>query len=272
MNRPQARRPFDLSPLTPATQSPLIGTPGQDEASQDEDGGPPSRTRSILNLTSSTLLGIYSDKGYYTGDRDEAGNLYGSGIYTPVDSSRMSVVDVDEDESEAEALAKRSKERRESLTSSGRNSGNKVDGRPVLRRRHGRFSLARVLLRIVALGPVGAAYGALVARLKANSAGTLLPVSTAQFDHGLDDAVYLCIWAAVAIAVGTLFPWLDEIWAGEDATAVEGDGKSSSKGKGSWAPVWNDTVRAIGVCIGVAFAIVSSPSTGLDPTCGGTYG
>ena len=78
--RPTPRRPFDLTPVSSNSSRPT--TP---PASSDPNGSPParpsikqtpSRTRSVLNLTSSTLFGIYTPG-------EDFSTPWGTGAQTP---------------------------------------------------------------------------------------------------------------------------------------------------------------------------------------------
>lgn len=80
--RPTPRRPFDLTPVSsnssrpttpPASTEPNASPPA---ASRPNIKHTPSRTRSVLNLTSSTLFGIYTPG-------EELSSPWGTGAHTP---------------------------------------------------------------------------------------------------------------------------------------------------------------------------------------------
>ncbi|KAI7680658.1 hypothetical protein KC353_g22026, partial [Hortaea werneckii] len=93
MLKPRPRgRVFDFSdtstPNSPPTPSSELSPTGLEPPKLSGDGSTtPSRTRSILNLTSSTLFGIYQPTGYAT-DREDPSTPWGTGAETPVDRSR----------------------------------------------------------------------------------------------------------------------------------------------------------------------------------------
>src|SRR5271155_3379447 len=95
--RPIPRRTFELTPAS--TESSILPSPNPERTStellddRDEPGHTPSKTRSILNLTSSTLLGIYSPTGY-GGPREDSSTPWGTGAQTPslrssIDAGRL---------------------------------------------------------------------------------------------------------------------------------------------------------------------------------------
>ena len=82
--RPIPRRTFDMTAMTTNTSSPRTPpsptSEGNDPAQSEQQGTPKetavSRTRSVLNLTSSTLFGIYAPS-------EESSTPWGNGAQTP---------------------------------------------------------------------------------------------------------------------------------------------------------------------------------------------
>lgn len=298
--RPQPRRPgtFNLTPLyspsadTSTEHSPVTSPTGE----QSEQDAPPlvsrsstsrstatlsalrpmERTRSILNLTSSTLFGIY----------DSAADLplatptpYGTGSLTPARTS--SAVD---------------------LVSAGLGDGtlranytfSAVQERPSQRvafptrlRASPTARAATAALRSAVLAGIGCAYGLVVEQLHDRRA--IAPVEVR-----LDRAswTYLGFWAVLAIALGHALPAADRAWpaAGEgdrvDPNPHGLDGEMDTMGSkegrfrrasivrrggeggaGGLGAEWNPIVRIVGAFVGIAFAIVSASRRTHDESC-----
>jgi Insulin-induced protein (INSIG) len=245
--RPIPRRAFELTPASTDSSFPPSPNPEYSNAelleAKLQGSTPPSRTRSILNLTSSTLLGIYSPTGYEV-SREEPSTPWGTGAQTPslrqsLDSPRPSPLAVNWDRA--------------------------VPRVALDRRRSGfRGLYLPILLRGIALFVIGLAYGTLMTRLHDNQ--DITPVNCEVFDRY--SLRYMIIWGFAGLAVGTLQPWVDFAWS--ELTASTERPKSPVRRRGSTSSTdgddgarpnfgaeWNPVVRIIGACIGIAFAIVS---------------
>ncbi|KAF2222183.1 insulin-induced protein-domain-containing protein [Elsinoe ampelina] len=271
--RPRPRRPFSLT-NTPDTahssrpSSPSIrdqpSSPNLTTGAAGEDHtSPPSRTRSILNLTSSTLFGIYSPTGYP--DKDDPGTPFGTD--TPFDSRSRSRAPSQPDGAglglDTAAWEERTRRRRSSVLDT---SAKRTRQREQLRRQssyakkkagRGWFGLVG---RSVALGTMGVCYGVLIGHL--HDRRNIAPVKVEGIRR--QSWVYLAFWGVVAVALGGLLPLLDGVWEGEGEEVREDqvEGKEQKREKprrGGWAPEWNDVVRSIGAFVGIAFAIRRLP-------------
>lgn len=252
--RPLPRRPFELTPAStepsePASPAPEITDPNYLDGKANGNA-PPSRTRSILNLTSSTLWGIYSQTPYDT-SRNEGSTPWGTGAQTPI--HRQSI-----DESKAFVGA--------------------AMERPELRRLPSQVhpsypSVALALaLRTILLFVSGIAYGVIITHLHDDQ--RLAPVQVTGIKR--DSWAYLIFWGIAGVALGSLLPWVDVLWE-ETLGTAEGvgtteslNGVSMSSGTGSekdespasrsgygMGADWTPVVRSIGAFVGIAFAIVS---------------
>jgi Insulin-induced protein (INSIG) len=246
--RPIPRRTFEITPASnessmPPSPSPENTNPELLEAKL-HGASPPSRTRSILNLTSSTLLGIYSPTGYEV-SREEPSTPWGTGALTPnqkesVDAQRASSLAAKWDE----ALPRTAFDRR------------KVG-----------FSglYLSFLLKGTLLFMIGIAYGTLVTHLHDDQ--KLAAVQVEAFDrHSWN---YLIFWGLTGVTLGSLEPWVDFMWS-QSTTSSEGtsspvrrkrssfsaDGDGGGERPDSGAD-WTPVVRSVGAFVGVAFAIVS---------------
>lgn len=251
--KPRPKRTFELSsappsaPSTPPSEQQTFSSSLQPPASMD-GSSTPSRTRSILNLTSSTLFGIYQPTGY-AAEREEPSTPWGTGAETPVESpqsphrsfdlSRTSVPD---------------------STLQNGTKGHKARRRSVLpRRQHkprkGLKSYYLPLLgRTLVLFAVGVLYGALISHL--HDRQEIAPVKV----EGLDRSgwAYLTFWGAAGVLLGQALPYADRFWApqrDEDAEEDEVDRRSHNGIPNAWL----DVVRSIAAFVGIAFAIRKLP-------------
>lgn len=253
--RPRPRRPFEIGPLSSTTTSAhpspdSFAATSPTEPFNEASSAPPSRSRSILNLTSSTLAGVF---GYAP---DEPATPWGTGAETPIDGLglRQELGALLDGKSVDEALMMRSRERRGSmLDQSARRS--RTTKRHVKRKGKWLPALTKTLI----LGVAGVAYGALISHL--HDRQNLAPVQVEGLDHA--SWYYLAFWGVVGITLGWLMPYVDGIWNGEDEDE-DAEYRSSDNSKSTrdqrrrgWAPVWNDLVRTMGAVCGIAFAIVS---------------
>ena len=250
---PQPRRPYDLtptstnsSPSSPTTPSRDYSRHASDSSRIDADSmleGETSNNRnpSILNLTSSTLFGIYTPSvSRFDTTRDQPSTPRHS-----IDENRPPVIGAYE--------------------------------RPQQRRSHSyqsqRTFLEHVLplgLRAILLFSFGVAYGVIVSHL--HDSQQMAPVQL----EGVEQSSwrYLLAWGGVGVLLGGLLPWIDVLWEevsgmdkevfalknqdSEPVNTREGQSPSPASRSGSGLGAdWNPVVRSVGAFIGIAFAIVS---------------
>ncbi|RDW64782.1 hypothetical protein BP6252_10433 [Coleophoma cylindrospora] len=230
--RPIPRRPFEQNDKPSMPPSPLLSATSIDDL--DRSSTSVSRTHSILNLTSSTLLGIYSPT--YNTDRDEPLTPWGTGAETPI-SSRPTLYRTP--------------------------SAARI---PALSTPTVIFALAS---RTVLLFCMGIVYGLLVRHLHDDR--QLAPFQVEGILKPSYDRKYLVFWGVAGVALGSLLPWVDARWAEaieeshtpgsardrRTPSTIENDAESSSGifGGADWTPV----VRSFGAFIGIAFAIRKLP-------------
>jgi Insulin-induced protein (INSIG) len=250
--RPIPRRTFQVTPASnessvPPSPSPENTNPDLLEAKL-QGADPPSRTRSILNLTSSTLLGIYSPTGYEV-SREEPSTPWGTGAQTP--SQRQSV------DGQRPLPAAMNWDR--GLSQAGTD-----------RRKFGfRSQYLPPVLRGTLLFAIGIAYGTLITHLHDDQ--KLAPVKVEAFDR--HSWGYILFWGLAGVTIGNLQLWVDFLLS-ETKAASTGPGMparrrgSSSSAGGDHngnlndsAPGWTPVVRSIGAFVGIAFAVVSYSST-----------
>jgi len=250
--RPIPRRPFDFSykSLTPPEDdsSPPSPNPEIDlsrlhngQATSSESGSIP-RAQSVLNLTASTLFGIYSPTSYGKdrcyNDRDETETPWGNGAQTPV--KRASV-----DDTTFELMKDRSSPmRRRSSYHNGGNTPSPSTAVTAL------FTISRAALLFL----IGMGYGLMVTRLQNEHRFSSFQVDS-MIKPGYDWQ-YLTVWGLFGVALGGLLPWFDGVW--EDTFGKEEEVGTSPE---DTSPVkdWALVVRSIGAFVGIVFAIRKLP-------------
>lgn len=189
-----------------------------------------SRTGSVMNLTSSTLYGIYSPTAF-DGFRDES-SPWGTEANSPA-------AEFPPEPSQRAAEKSAIMPRRMALR------------RTRSRLSHGLFRgviLPQVLSSALLFG-FGIAYGVITVNLHENH--WITPVKLENI-HYYDSWQYLGFWGLVGIALGNLLPWLDG-W--REATA-EKDGSNEEESEDR-TPSWVTVARSVGAFVGIAFAMVS---------------
>ena len=232
--RPRPRRPFDLTPAStessgpPTPAEPEYLNPQADAASNSTSV---SRTGSVMNLTSSTLYGIYSPTAFDGADRDES-SPWGTEANSPES-------EFPPEQSQREAEKSAIEPRQMSLR------------RTRSRLSHGMFRgviLPQALSSVLLFG-FGLAYGVITVYLHDNH--WITPVKLENI-HYYDLSQYLVSWGLAGVVLGNLLPWLD----GE----VESDSELASTDEdesGDRTPAWVAVARSVGAFVGIAFAMVS---------------
>jgi len=224
--RPTPRRPFNHTPLPQQPPSPLLSPTYVDET--------PSRTHSILNLTSSTLLGIYAPTGYKE-DTEQSSTPWGTGAETPASSP------------EKQAQRRPDLIRRPSANVKGAGSG------------FGARSVVGLVLRGVTLFGLGMLYGLLVRHL--HDERQLAPFQVEGIIKPSNDWRYLVFWGIAGVALGSLLPWVDTLWEENFSGQMNGTSEMLVEEKEVGASAdWTPVVRSVGAFVGIAFAIVRLPS------------
>lgn len=261
---PQPRRPYNLTSTgtnstlsNSSLQSPT--TPSQDPSQQPNDFSRNNSFWSVLNLTSSTLSGIYtpSVSGTET-SRAQPSTPTGDGdqiFRNSIDDNRPPVVGP----YERPRLQK------------------------TLSHQHHQSFLEYILplvLRTTLLFSFGVAYGVIVSHLHDHQ-----QVAPVQLE-GIEQSSwrYLMAWGGVGVLLGGLLPWIDVLWEevlggtvevfaskpqdsrSADNSEDQGPKRASITGSGLSAD-WHPSVRGIGAFIGIAFAIVRIGAPSLNSSC-----
>lgn len=262
IHRPVPRRAFEITPSS--TDSSAPSTPANEEQnpellmsrSQSDRSPPPSRTRSILNLTSSTLLGIYS--GATDGGRGEELNTpWGTGAQTPSLSQRASI---DIGPSRAPTFPFNfDRPVRDPSLYKGPKRGIKNYYLPLLS-------------QTVMLFGCGLGFGSLLTHLDKTQPISPIPVPM----DNQNSLYYKIAWGVLGVILGNALPQIDIFFDDEDAVAdgvavkpahyqrTRTHSRQSYSGKdrpsltdSGLGPIWYSTVRSIGAFVGIAYALVS---------------
>lgn len=250
--RPIPRRTFDMTPMSTNTSSPRSPpsptSEGNDPAQSESPGTPRetavNRTRSILNLTSSTLFGIYAPS-------EDSSTPWGNGAQTPLwrgslDDKRPPII------------------------------GAYIT--PVRQESHPHHHLVprdtfiSLLLRTVILFVLGIAYGVIIIHLHDDN--RLAPVKVEGIERY--SSWYLLTWGVAGVLLGNFLPWVDTWWEEPSKDndsyvgAVDENDQLKSSGAGpkkdeppapptgdAFGANWTLVIRSAGAFIGIALAIVS---------------
>ena len=242
--RPVPRRAFEFTPASSDSSYP----PSPAEASNPELLSPqksevsPSRTRSILNLTSSTLLGIYSPVSG-DGNREEMSTPWGTGAQTP--AKRQSVDDYNYRPTEGATKW----------------SAEATKPRPRMKRSGFRGYIVPLTLQTILLFGFGLGYGSIITHLHKTQSITPVPV----LDIDRSALSYQLLWGLFGILIGNALPLFDSVWEKFISTSERpGAGNTSqthaasppSSTESGLGPMWYSAVRSMGVFVGIAFAVV----------------
>lgn len=260
--RPLPQRSFHITPSStePSTQPSTPPTPSQDSAEyppfRSNVVNPSDRTRSILNLTSSTLLGIYS--GENDGLRNGINTPMSTGALTPqtpyAGSFRLSQKRNDQRPPVIGAFEQSPRRKPQSLHQPTYLS-----------------IVGTVLPRTILLFVFGVAYGVVITHLHNDQ--QLAPIEVGVIEG--NSWRYLAFWGIAGVTLGTLLPWVDVFWGypSESREKIEISNQNEKPNrstidqdndKGTLSVFgsnleadWNPIVRSIGAFVGIAFAIVS---------------
>jgi len=244
LHRPKPRRPFELTPLTSmaseglaldpkldfppwASDEPLTACSSSNTSSTNGSTTPieiSKRTKSMLNMTASTLFGIYS-------------HTYGDEPPTPSRLSRAnSVVNV------ADTISLNG-------SSGAVSNDNNYYSKENSERQHKRkpTSVSRLIMRLSALFIFGIGYGIIVMQL--HNTKTFTPAWWEEI--GGYNIGFLSLWGIVGVILGSLLPWIDYFLDEPGCRSVDRESEESFD--------WVQIVRSIGAFVGIAYAIRKLP-------------
>ncbi|PWY86133.1 hypothetical protein BO70DRAFT_395256 [Aspergillus heteromorphus CBS 117.55] len=225
--RPRPRRVFDLTPEEPSTPA----EPANPDLLNPKDGSSSttvSRNASIMNLTSSTLYGIYSPTAFES-TRDET-SPWGTEAHTPEPGSPRI-------QPELPAPGKLQRTR--------------------TRLSHGLFRglILPQALKSAFLFGFGLVYGIITIHLHENH--WITPVKL-ENTHYYGSWQYLAFWGVAGVALGNVLPWFDQ-FSDEVLENSRQAKRSSDEESADRTLSWVAVVRSVGAFVGIAFAMRRLP-------------
>ncbi|OAL06604.1 hypothetical protein IQ06DRAFT_262792 [Phaeosphaeriaceae sp. SRC1lsM3a] len=225
--------------------------------SRNEDGdegereqGLPSRNKSFLNMTSSTLFGIYDDVGSSAASMAET--PWGTGAETPAHTG-MGHQAWDSGLGSPDAgMSMKTQARR------GMQSGAADGKRKTRSPRRARPVVVRHAItgsKLAALFLFGVVYGLIVSHL--HDTRQLSAVHVQGVDPG--NWIYLASWGFFGVALGSLLPYIDFAWSGHTTTDTVEETDPDKDGQSPMSEQINDVVRSVAAFVGIAFAIRRLP-------------
>ncbi|KAF2185074.1 hypothetical protein K469DRAFT_708346 [Zopfia rhizophila CBS 207.26] len=227
---------------------------------QHENGGPGGASirnnRSFLNMTSSTLFGIYDDVGTSTaGERSETETPWGTGAETPARHSLDSGLGINGWDNGVRStdggLRMKGLQRRGTVESTHRRPGLRPGH---AKQRQGIWKVVAIVGKLMALGLFGVVYGVIVSHL--HDTRELAAVNVGVV--GRESGIYLASWGFAGVLLGSLLPYVDLLWEGERLVKQE-EVEREEKSDWSVGEQWNEVGRSVGAFVGIAFAIRKLP-------------
>ena len=219
--RPKPRRPFEAHSLTLQTLSPSL-------TSLSEFFEAPSRTDSVLDLTSSTLGGIYEATGHGDFEPETPSTPWGTGAESPQRTRSPPVY------------------RRQSFADVPTSESATIYSR---------------VFRSVLLFGLGLLYGSLVKHLHDDR--HLAPLQVETIIKPSHDWKYLVFWGIAGVGLGSVLPLVDKFWEErvqlpfESSTCTPSEEAIDvSNSQGVLGGDWILAVRSVGAFVGIAYAIV----------------
>lgn len=221
--RPKPRRPFE-------THSPTLQSPNPSLNPSSESLETPSRTHSMINLTSSTLRGIYSATGHDDLEPETPSTPWGTGAQSPERKRSPPVY-----------------RRQQSFVTSPTSKSATLSSR---------------IFRSILLFGLGLLYGLLVIHLHDDR--RLTPLQVESIIKPSHDWRYLVFWGIAGVGLGNLLPLVDKLWEEQMQSqpvnftgAPPDEAIETSDSQGILGGDWILVVRSVGAFVGIAYAIVS---------------
>lgn len=209
------------------------------------------RSGSLMNLTSSTLLGIFQPTAFEDTRQDDS--PWDTQIHTPIDSRGVSGGDalVAQLREELSAASARGKAAPSSLSPASKKQTHNHH-----RTTKSAFYLPLVV-KIGLLFAYGVAYGTIIAHLHENN--WITPVKLEYIDR--NSYRYLVGWGVAGVAFAFVLPWLDNLFesGAPGARVLNRSAEKEQSSDSSRVSRWTLAVRSIGAFVGIGFAMRRVP-------------
>lgn len=229
--QPRPRRTFNFTPES--SEAPTPAEPANPDflSPKDAESSNMSRNGSIMNLTSSTLFGIYSPTAFDNASSRDESSPWGTEAHTPgAEHPRP--------EFKMDGPDRFTLERTRSRLSHGLFRG---------------VILPRAL-RGALLFAFGIVYGVITVHLHENH--WITPVKLENL-HYYESWQYLGFWGLTGVTMGNVLPWLDVL---SEGTVLDTFKKTKqtrgARDREDRTPTWVAAVRSVGAFVGIAFALV----------------
>jgi hypothetical protein len=217
----------------------------------DSEGGPPPRNKSLMNLTKSTLFGIYDEDDSTPVEQSVPESPWGTGAETP--GTRHPRATRWDSGMDSPALGLTMQPRQKKASGKTRTPRSPSSGHVSRPERKGIWKYTVSLAKLVALFIFGVTYGVIVSQL--HDTRELAAVRVEGVDRG--NWVYLASWGLVGLVLGSCLPYVELTWGGQTARGGDEEG-APEETETSFSEQWNDIVRSVGAFLAIAFAIVST--------------
>ncbi|KAL1595661.1 hypothetical protein SLS60_009350 [Paraconiothyrium brasiliense] len=219
----------------------------------EAEGAPPPRNKSLMNLTKSTLFGIYDDDDSTPVEQSVPETPWGTGTETP--GRKCSGANRWDSGTHSPALGLTMQPRRKIANSNieaPRSPSARHGPRP---QRKGVWKYTVSLGKLAALFLFGVTYGVIVSHL--HDTRELAAVRVEGVDRG--NWAYLTSWGIAGLVLGSCLPYVELTWGGQTSKGLEEECASEQENETSFSEQWNDIVRSVGAFLAIAFAIRKLP-------------
>ena len=231
----------------------LLRTYNAGLAEQGEaEEAPPSRNKSFMNLTKSTLFGIYDDDASTPVEQSVPETPWGTGAESP--GRRYPGANRWDSGAHSPAMGLTMPPRsKKGGHHAARSSMAKPAPQPP---REGVWKYLVSLTKLAALFMFGMAYGIIVSHL--HDTRELAAVRVEAVDRG--SWIYLASWGTAGLVLGSFLPYAEFVWGKEVKEGHTEEEASEREPELSLSEQWNDIVRSVGAFLAIAFAIVGIPT------------